>query len=564
MKHIILIICLCLISSCAQTNSSTTTPTLSSDVFNKSAIAQNETITLNTYVVANWQSPYQSADIAVDLTIVTPSKQQLTLPGYYVSGQSGELSHWQFKFTPAEVGTYTVKVLINNNNMLQHGKTEQFTVSQSTLKGFLRSNDKWSFQYDNGQLFRGLGENFGWEKRDNDDSKFFKELHEKPRFNYDYMLKSLSEDGANIFRTWMIFWNLPVDFQHVDNNARYENTNERFNPSGIKRMNELLDIASKYDMKMILSLDSHAAFSGQGWNFNSYNTKNGGPAETVAEFFTSDEAKQRYKDKLRFMVAKWGYSSQIAAWEFFNEIDNVMYNGEHQHISDDIIVAWHKEMSEYLAIIDAHNHLITTSISHREVDGLFDLPSIDINQSHLYKVTNDIPEIISKFEKAHDAPYFVGEFSAEWDWSQNFDLIQEEMISDYKQGLWFGMFSPSPIMPLSWWWEYFDEKGTSAYFNHVKTINDLMLSTGNKALAAQSVNNSNAQLTTLALTNGKKAFVYVNNPSDTAQNFTLNNLPSLSHLDKIYDCESGEFIKVKHTGDYTLAAKQNWVIIYNL
>ena len=50
-----------------------------------------------------------------------------------------------------------------------------------------------------------------------------------------------------------------------------------------------------------------------------------GPFPNGKIFFTSQKAMDRYKDKLRYVVARWGYSPHIAALEFFNEIDNGVF-----------------------------------------------------------------------------------------------------------------------------------------------------------------------------------------------------------------------------------------------
>ncbi len=539
---------------------------LTSNAFdNKSSINQFETVSFDSQLIAEWQDPYSSDDVALDLKIVTPSNKKLSLPGYYVDGKSLETSLWRFKLSPKETGSYQVHaVLTDDGKVTGESLIYNFTVKPSDAKGFIESKDNWTFKYSNGELFRGIGENFGWEARDEDDSRYFKELHEQKRFNYDEILAKLNQQGANIIRTWMIYWNLPVDWKTVKNASRYSDDAQRFNRSGTDRMDDLISLATKYDIKIILSMDSHAGFDGNGWALNSYNQANGGPASSVEDFFVNPKAKQRYKDKLRFLVGKWSHSPSIAAWEFFNEIDNAMYHGEEQHIADDIITAWHTEMSAYLKSIDPHQHLITTSISHRGVTGLFDIKDIDLNQSHLYKVTNRIPEIVNKFVKHHDKPYFAGEFSAEWDWSKNFDDFKELMVSDFKRGLWYGIFSPTPVMPLSWWWEYFDENGTTEYFANVQKINQLMLTSGNGYIREQTLNNPNVSLTTLAVNNGNHIFAYVYNATDIQQKFTLTGHPSLAKPHAVYDCETGSFIDSTDDTYQTIAAGQDLVFIFDL
>jgi len=119
-----------------------------------------------------------------------------------------------------------------------------------------------------------------WESRDEDDSKYFESLHEDKRFNYDFMLKKLTANGGNFFRLWMIYWNLPVDWKTVKNNSRYQNTNSPYNESGMKRMDWLVNLSDSLGIHMMLALESHVGFMGDGWNLSSYNANNGGPAKT--------------------------------------------------------------------------------------------------------------------------------------------------------------------------------------------------------------------------------------------------------------------------------------------
>ena len=44
------------------------------------------------------------------------------------------------------------------------------------------------------------------------------------------------------------------------------------------------------------------------------------------DFFTDERAKADYKNRLRYLVARYGYSTSVFAWEFFNE---VCYSGVH-------------------------------------------------------------------------------------------------------------------------------------------------------------------------------------------------------------------------------------------
>lgn len=505
-------------------------------------MTQYELSSIDVTLRAQWANPYSSEDVALDLKMVSPSGKTSVLPGFYVSGESKQVSNWKIHFAPKEVGQYQFNVVLSDNKKTL-GKPVSLEMSSKTGagKGFLQVADLWTLKFDNGTSFRGLGENFGWERRDNDDSKYFKELHENERFSYDHMIPLLSSQGANFIRTWMIYWNLPIDWKIVNNAKTYKNSTDQFNASGIKRMDELVSLLEKNDMYLMLALDSHAGFIGDAWAQNPYNVANGGHAKTAEEFFSNPLSRQQYKDKLRFIVARWGYSSHIAAWEFFNEIDNVIYATE-KPIADALVTDWHKEMSDYLTAIDPYNHIITTSISHRDVAGLNELPNIDLNQRHMYKVTDKVPETLVKYAYETKKPYVIGEYGYEWDWNIDFNTIKDEKINDFKKGLWYGVFSPTPIIPMTWWWEFLDENNATHYFSRVKEINQLILDTASAELSSLNISANSTKVVALGINNGTKQFIYLHNKEnkDLTVSFSVSELVGKDGARiQIYDAESG-------------------------
>lgn len=489
----------------------------------------------------NWNNPYNSGEVALDMELISPSGRVLTLPCFYSLSESELQSHWKSRFMAQEIGVYNYRFkLYENDSLIAVSSQRTFTSILSGRKGILKPNNEWSFKYDNGEVFRGIGENICWEARTSDDNKFLKELHQNSRFNYDYLLKNLADNGGNFFRTWMIYWNLPVDWKITRNSSRYQNSNNRFNESGIKRLDELVEMCDSLNLHFMLALNAHGALMGNGWEINSYNKLQGGPAQTPIEFFALKEAREMYKDKLRFLVARWGYSPAIGAWEFFNEVDNAMFNvPDEAQIPHEVVTDWHREMSDYLKNIDPFGHLVTTSISHRDINGLNDLPSIDFNQKHIYRNTRSIPQVINEYTYRHNKPYVIGEFGYEWDWNINFNDIAKEKISDFKRGLWYGLFSPTPILPMSWWWEFFDEHDMTPYFNNIAKINKMMIESGNGQFEKFVVSASLNEIDPLTVKCGEKVFVYLfNNKKDNVVGFLNLNLKGESKFNvDVLSCE---------------------------
>jgi hypothetical protein len=483
-------------------------------------------------LTGQWNNPYLQQEVTLDMIITSPSGKKLVLPCYYVSGKAGGNSGWKARFTPQEAGKYSYSfALSEKGKQTSTTKPATFQSEPSLKNGILHAKNNWTFQYDNGKPFRGIGENIGWESRANDDSKFFKALHEKPKYNYEEMLPLLAKHGGNYFRTWIYSFNLPIDWKSGFNSNRYTETTEYFNPSAIAKLDRMIELSDSLGLHVMLTL-------GQG----AYRTRDGGFATSGADFFVNPLAKQQYRDRLRYFVARWGYSPAIGAWEFFNEVDNVQFANNASPINADSIVQWHDEMSTYLKQIDPYHHLVTTSISHRDLKGLNALKNIDFNQKHIYKNTKGIPSTIVKYEADFNKPYVIGEFGYEWDWSKDFNLFASEMDSDFKRGLWYGLFSPTPILPLSWWWEYFDDRKTDEYFNRVKTISNRMLEAGKGDFKPALATASDTSVETHSVTCGSQTFSYFFNPSESAKKIDLeiSGLASAPLKIELYDCETGK------------------------
>ncbi|KAF0201785.1 MAG: glycoside hydrolase catalytic [Bacteroidetes bacterium] len=534
------------------------------------------------YEKAEWQvsvnekysNPYDPADIALDMVLQSPSSREIILPCFFDPLEKDESLQWKARFMPQETGEYSYTFRLSRNGQKTEESSEKsFTVAASGKKGILHTHDFWTLRYDNGAPFRGIGKNISWESRDEDDSRYFKNLHEDKRFNYDYMLGKLQASGGNFFRTWMIYWNLPVDWKTVNNNSRYQNSGSAFNESGIKRMDELVELCDSLNIHVMLALESHVGYMGMGWDISSYNVKNGGFAKTPAEFFSLPESRQQYKNKLRYMVARYGYSPAIGAWEFFNEVDNAMYNvAPEDQIPADIVTDWHNEMSTYLKSIDPFDHIVTTSVSHRDIPGMNDLPNIDLNQKHIYKNTQAIPSTLREYSAKHSKPYVIGESGYEWDWSKNFNDFADEMDGDFKRALWYGLFSPTPVLPMSWWWEFFENRGMMSYFSKVSQINNMMLEAGKGEFSQIEVQTFKDGVIALGVSCGEKTFIYLfnSNDSETDIHFSTSSEYKNSSEMNCFTCETGLFSKIEiarmpdnsiKSSGIKLAAKSDVVLI---
>jgi hypothetical protein len=488
-----------------------------------------------------FENPYDAREIAVNMILKNPGGEQVFLPCYYESGDNMN-SNWKARFSPRQTGEYTYhfELLINGDKKYE-STDNQFIAKESNREGFLHIHDFWTLRFDSGKPFRGIGENIGWESRSFED----------PKWNYDYLLPTLANNGANFFRCWLAPNNFPLEWKKVKDTSRYSDTDEYFNPGGIKRLDEVVEMLDSLNLYVMLAFDSHnTLMEGNQWEIHNYNKKNGGPADNPTEFFTLKESREKYKNRLRYIVARWGYSPNIAAWEFFNEIDNAAFTrSDSIRIPHEAITNWHKEMATYLKEIDPYDHIVTTSVSHREIDGLYALNALDLNQMHIYKRTKQIPDGIISYTQMYNKPFSWGEFGYEWDWNKDFTKIAKEFDHDFKIGLWYGLFSPTPILPMTWWWEFFDERGMTEYFNSVAEINELMLTAGNGSF--EQLETTANKVEAYAVKCGEKIFVYLLNDSGKPENAYVKvnaNFDNLTRFSvKAFDPENRKYNRLKET-----------------
>jgi hypothetical protein len=196
----------------------------------------------------------------------------------------------------------------------------------------------------------------------------------------------------------------------------------------------------------------------------------------------------------------------MAVWEFWNEIDNAM---EWQNIPAEDIVSWHREMAAYLRDIDPYNHIISTSVANRPIPGLWELDEMEFSQHHPYEDKFNKPDVLGEFALSWRPP---GQGAA--------GALYEGAMHN---GLWRGMFSPTPILPLTWWWEWHYAQNEYFHFKWADTFVEKMTLHNDDQLQEVSVKSTNRNLETMALKSDRALFVWIlNNGRTTAKINRLN------------------------------------------
>jgi len=348
---------------------------------------------------------------------------------------------WKARLT-AE-GTWRAQRVIRNGLLV---KTKLTTTSQQQPLHFVRRKGL-GFAYDNGKPYWPMGHNVAWRSGNFDVADAFAKM---------------GGAGENWSRVWMCHW----DGKNLD----WDTKDDILSLTVAKRWDGIMEAAQKHGIHFQLVLQHHGPYAlnvNSNWGENPWNVKNGGFLKTTAEFFTHPEARRRTKNKLRYTIARWGYSPSILAWELFNEVEWT----EGAKNAPKTVETWHKDMVAYLRSLDIHQHLVTTS-SHLPGGDLY--AAVDYEQPHAYP-----PDLAATAlsVKPTNKPIFYGEIGPSGD-------LNGDDGRYLKAGLWASLFSDASGAAQYWAWENVEKRNLYGLF---KAATGFMAASGVTALRPATV-----------------------------------------------------------------------------
>ncbi len=399
-------------------------------------------------------SPFDPDRISVDATITSPTKKVQIVPAFLMQDYSRSrvatnevLSvlggpQWRVRFYPTEQGNYQVAVSVKLNKTTAGGAgLASVTVGAGTKPagpgGYVVGSTGSFLLSSTGEPVPLIGQNLCW----------FDGQH--GTYDYDTWLASMKSTGENFARVWMCPWSMGLEVEPGSlNNYRLDHA---------WQLDQVIDNADRSSIYVQLCLDYHGMFETQPdywggnnfWTINPYNMAKGGPCANQREFFTSVVAKATYKKRLRYLIARYGYSPHLLAWEFFNEIDGV-----YRYLDSGEVAAWHDEMSKWMSSQDPFHHLLTTSYVGTDHPEIWNLAKIGIVEIHPYAYAptgTTIANLITKLHTQFNKPVLAAEFGTDWrGWNRS---TVDPFLRGFRQGIWAAAMAPSAGSAMSWWWE---------------------------------------------------------------------------------------------------------------
>jgi hypothetical protein len=350
-----------------------------------------------------------------------PSGRELISPTFERS--------WHVRFTPTELGEWDYQIVATANDMRVTSAPHSFSVTESNRRGFIRVDERNPsyLVFDDGTPYFAIGENMAW-------------YGGGGTADYLQWMDALSVADGNFIRVWLASWGF--GFEWMDTGLG----NYDLRQQQAFQLDKVFEMAAERDIYIMLTLLNHGAFSPDvdpEWNANPLNADNGGPLNEPGEFATDPEAIRLWHQKLRYIAARWGYSPNLMAWEWWNEVNWT------QMVDPDLLGPWIERSAAYLEPLDPYHHLITHSGSPIEDAVIWGLGSIDFVQHHQYNIENitgEFNDIITEWRAEYpDKPFLMGEFGSP---SEN-----DNQGIFLHLGLWSALMHGSFGTAMTWWWD---------------------------------------------------------------------------------------------------------------
>jgi hypothetical protein len=415
---------------------------------NSDIIGRYDKFELTFTLSESYSNPFDIDIVDIMVTITKPDSNTADVPAFFYEEYdedsngnfiNGRNPCWKVRFSASELGIYKINQIAimdhNGTNMIDPNIT--FACLESDGKGIIRVDrrDHYYMQYDNNESYIPIGHNVSW-LADNGSS------HWKETFAL------MSGVGENWTRIWMTHFYQGTSLEWKSSKKHYGGVGMLSLPIACK-LDRIIESCEQHGIAIQLVLQHHGQFStnvNPNWNDNPYNiiyaATDGGFLGDPAEFFTNEKARRITKYKYRYIVARWGYSGAILAWELFNEVEYT--NGWQDNPAT--VVAWHNEMASYINSVDPFDHLITTSSDKSGFEDIWSQEDMDLIQVHYYRshTINFLEEAATRLS-SYNKPIVMGEFGR-YDRS---DANEGRLV--LHNGIWSAFHVKSG--GHMWWWD---------------------------------------------------------------------------------------------------------------
>jgi len=423
-------------------------------------------------------NPYDPDVVDLRCAITTPGGGSFVAPAFWCQDFRRELiddderlapvgpAGWRIRYAPRVEGRHTWRLLLTDAHQTDAVLAEgSFEGVAGDARGYLRrSPAKPRFlAWEDGTFYYPFGHNLCQPTDLQQPYPYdFGLQPDRGTYSYDRYFRKMAAAGENWARIWLTKWHLGLEGRP---GWPYFHGAGRYNQANAWRLDHLLARAAEHGIGLQLTTIHKSEYQRKDWPSNPYNVAWGGPLERPQDFFTDPETRECYRKRLRYLVARYGWSPAITGWELFGEA-NLMPGYKRAR---DAAIEWHREMAAWLEELDGGRHLVFTHCHNwQRGHGLWALEGIDCVQGNGYiRPPNRTPDHVENFARYldevrhYDKPVFVAEYGGRSELgAPSRDYLEAQLHS----GLWASLVRDLSGIAMQWWWNFID--GEDLYFHY--------------------------------------------------------------------------------------------------
>lgn len=420
-------------------------------------------------IAGDYSDPTDTRQIAVTVRLTAPDGAPFDLPAFWMQPQAvtcdetcavetfapqGE-PRWLMRFRPTQVGEwlYTVEARTAETTRIVTAGRLRVRPSERDGAPQLGRNGRY-FSRGEGQPFFPIGINMAWSWSGAGNTR-----------GYLAWLEQLARAGGNYARLYVdvpwfigLGWHTPAASMAAAQTSAW-------------RLDRILQAAEQHGIALQLVLLWHQGWStysdppynppaqparpdlSADWSLNPHNVRRGGTFPTATAFFATEEGRRVFRDRLRYMIARWGYSPSLFAWELTDQLDRLT------PANLEIAAEWAQAMIAYLRASDPYRHLITLGVRENANLSLARQLPLDFIQARYYqRLPNQPPadplfgtlSLLRPLLAEGAQPLLLSEFSLS-PWFEPAEADPDGM--HLRAALWASALSGASAAASSWWWD---------------------------------------------------------------------------------------------------------------
>lgn len=456
-------------------------------------------------------NPFDSAETNVELHLVCPDGSELRHPAFFVvdhqivfdhgrevARPTGR-THWEIRWTPTQSGEYRWAIIASSKH--QETQINGLSVSAPQSRaGFVRVSrqDPKFFEFSDGSFFYPLGHvirspsDTRWRDNEPENPAIHQAYLDERTFAFDKWFEKMAANRENFCAIWMAPWWLGLEWS--PSLPGYEGLG-RYNQIHAAQLDRILESAERHGIYVLLFVTNHGQLSSvtdSEWEASPYRESNGGLVKYPSEFFLDQECQRLQRNRLRYVLARWGYSPALFGISLSTETDWFEpYDGRRCDHAEEVVGGisqpnypvkkepkvvnnWLQQMLQFMRQTDIHHHIMTTQFSKVENGhDCWKLPEFDFALNNCYEGVFeqmwshvDSPggtvEALLGWSRLHDVKN-KPKLLAEWGGS-HMQNSHSRLAAELHVGTWALALTDCAGSTGYWWWNEIDHANLYSHY----------------------------------------------------------------------------------------------------